>query len=134
MKPRSFHLLNLQSEEDEEECPSSPKQPRMETAMSFLLPEQLEEEKNGNEETEAFIREPELNPDGNSLLWWKNHAHKFPLIAHLAKRYLSVSATSVPSGRIFSIAGLTITNHRSSLKPENVDMPIFFNKNCHYIL
>ena len=50
---------------------------------------------------------------------------RFPTLAKLARHYLCVPATSVPAERIFSIAGLVISNKRSSLTPENADMLTF---------
>lgn len=41
----------------------------------------------------------------------------YPHIHVLMKRRLCVTATTVPSERIFSKAGMTITARRSSLKP-----------------
>ena len=65
----------------------------------------------------------------NPLAWWKLHQVKFPKLAILAKRYLSIPATSIPSERCFSTAGLTITKLRSNLEPDTVDLIIFLNRN-----
>ena len=54
---------------------------------------------------------------------------RFPQIAKLAKAYLCIPATEVPSERAFSTAGLTVTKLRSTLDPANVDKIIFVNKN-----
>jgi len=48
----------------------------------------------------------------------------------LAKRYLCIPATLVPAEQVFSVAG-EIVNKRGSLKPENVNMLIFLNKNSN---
>ena len=54
-------------------------------------------------------------PDGklihnNPLEWRKNNEHKFfHVAAIIAKKYLSIPASSAPSERIFSRAGLIIT-------------------------
>ncbi|XP_030373419.1 uncharacterized protein LOC115629041 [Scaptodrosophila lebanonensis] len=44
-------------------------------------------------------------------------------------KYLCVPATSTESERMFSKAGLIVSEKRSSLKSKNVDMLIFINKN-----
>ena len=51
-----------------------------------------------------------------------------PNLACLARRYLTVCGTSVPSEQIFSRVGC-ITNHRSRLTPENVDKLVFLANN-----
>jgi len=53
----------------------------------------------------------------------------FKTLAKVARSILCVPATSTASERLFSIAGLTVTNLRSCLKPENVDAFVFLNKN-----
>ena len=63
------------------------------------------------------------------LTWWKLHQFKFPRLAMLAKKYLASNATSVPSERAFSTAGLKVTKLRSSLDSDTVDELIFINRN-----
>jgi zinc finger BED domain-containing protein 1 (E3 SUMO-protein ligase ZBED1) len=63
----------------------------------------------------------------NPLLWWKSREHLYPLHAKLARRYLCVPATSAPSERVFSSAGLTISKTRASLNPETADALIFLH-------
>ena len=55
---------------------------------------------------------------------------KFPRLSKLAKQYLSVPATSIPSERTFSAAGLLVNKLRASLDTETVDQIVFLNKNC----
>ena len=79
-------------------------------------------------ELDRYMREIIL-PSTRPLTWWRNNANYFPLLSQLARKYLCTPATSVPSERVFSAAGLTVTKQRSSLSPDNVDKLIFLNKN-----
>lgn len=47
----------------------------------------------------------------------------------LAKRYLSVPSTSVPSEQVLSSAENIVNKKRSRLSSEHVNMLIFMNKN-----
>ncbi|XP_069128352.1 E3 SUMO-protein ligase ZBED1-like [Argopecten irradians] len=84
------------------------------------------------QEIERYISECTRSPpDTNSdpLQWWKDRAIIYPNLSVFVKQYLCVPATSVPSERIFSCAGNTLTNKRASLSEDNVDKLIFLNKN-----
>lgn len=70
-----------------------------------------------------------LDLGGDVLEWWKFNQRDLPLLATLAKRYLSIPATSVASERVFSTAGDVVTAQRSLLEPEHVDQLIFMKKN-----
>lgn len=65
----------------------------------------------------------------NPLHWWKNNEKRFPILCELSKEFFGISATSVPSERLFSDVGNVITNKRSSLKPEKVEKLIFLKRN-----
>ncbi len=64
----------------------------------------------------------------NPLEWWKVRCHKLPILSLLARRSLCVPATSAPSERLFSTAGLTIANARAGLLPDNAADLIFLHE------
>eukprot|EP01023_Acetabularia_acetabulum_P062027 TRINITY_DN7564_c0_g5_i1.p3 TRINITY_DN7564_c0_g5~~TRINITY_DN7564_c0_g5_i1.p3 ORF type:complete len:117 (-),score=8.40 TRINITY_DN7564_c0_g5_i1:178-483(-) len=51
-------------------------------------------------ELKRYISEP-IEQTFEPLDWWKQNEDRFPRLAQLAKIYLAVPATSVPSERIF---------------------------------
>ncbi len=63
----------------------------------------------------------------NPLDWWRLNSEFYPNIATLARRFLCIPATSAPSERVFSHAGLTIANDRARLLPELADDLVFLH-------
>ena len=82
-----------------------------------------------SEEFDNYLKLNPLKSCDNCLEQWSPNSLQFPNLAKLAKKYLCVPATSVPAEQVISVAGEVISNKRSSLKLENVDMLIFLNKN-----
>ena len=69
-----------------------------------------------------------LNPKReNPLGWWRANAHCFPHMQRQAKRFLCRSTTSLPSERLFSAAGHTVTNGRARLDSDTVDEFLFLH-------
>jgi hypothetical protein len=60
------------------------------------------------------------------LTWWKYNEHKYRLLSILASR-LCIPATSAPSERVFSAAGLTIAKDRARLASDTANELIFLH-------
>jgi hypothetical protein len=88
-------------------------------------------EKIAQDEVDRYWVEPASNDD--ALLWWKKREVLFPNVSQVAKIILALPASSVPSERIFSLAGNIVSKKRSSLTSSNVDMLIFLHKNFNKI-
>jgi hypothetical protein len=69
----------------------------------------------------------------NPLHWWKYHQETYPLLATLAKKYLCIPATSAPAERLFSKAGLTITDKRNQLNADLAGDLIFLKENWEVV-
>ena len=78
---------------------------------------------------ETVVEDPETGLPSytinNPLAWWKEHAATLPILSSLAHRTLCVPASSAPSERLFSLAGLTIAKDRAGLTPENAADLVF---------
>lgn len=63
----------------------------------------------------------------NPLEWWRLKQEQYPLLAKIALKVLAIPATSAPSERVFSVAGITIAKERSRLATANAGELIFLH-------
>ncbi|XP_060859967.1 E3 SUMO-protein ligase ZBED1-like [Metopolophium dirhodum] len=103
-------------------------------ALEFLYGEEVRDINDASTQYHYYLAEPQLRYDFDPFEWWKSHEKKYPLIAELAKKYLSIPATSVSSERCFSTAGNVVTSKRNCLAPENVNMLVFLYQNRQLLL
>ena len=79
------------------------------------------------------IRIPPALPDMDPFKWWSDNEKRFPILFNIARKFLGIPATSVPSERLFSDAGNHITPHRNNLKPDRVERLLFLKRNVKYM-
>ena len=61
----------------------------------------------------TILHHPILDVESHPLEWLKAPEKQFPLLGRLARRYLCICATSVPSERVFSDGGNIVTSLRT---------------------
>ncbi|KAE8740955.1 hypothetical protein FOCC_FOCC013529 [Frankliniella occidentalis] len=91
------------------------------------------------EESEKAIRATDGVPSGsaedcNPLDWWKHHKQDYPHIYPLARHYLGLAPTEVPSERMFSVGGNTCTKKRSRLLTDHVKEMIYIHDNYDVLM
>lgn len=59
------------------------------------------------------------------LLIWKDMCKVYPILSKMAIKYLVPVATSVPSERLFSKAGLTLSKQRNRLTSNHLNQLLF---------
>lgn len=64
------------------------------------------------EEVSGYMAKDCTSVDSDHLAWWKTHESVYPNLAVLAKSYLAIPATLVPSERMFSTAGDIVTANK----------------------
>ena len=86
-----------------------------------------------NEEVSDFLQEPLLNRCDDPAIWWKHNKIRYQALSNVAQIYLAPPSTSVPSERLFSVAGDVISEHRARLNSENAEKLIFSKYNASLI-
>ena len=91
--------------------------------------QQLSPQQKVKQEIGQYLTHPQLDISGDPLEWWKSESFRYCILAKLARKYLCLCATNVPSERVFSCGGNVVTDKRTCLKPERVDSLVFLAQN-----
>lgn len=79
-----------------------------------------------------YLERPPISSDKCPIEYWSNSNLEF--LKTFALSYLCIPATSVPSERIFSKAGLIHSEARNRLKPKRLNELLFLNQNAKYFM
>jgi hypothetical protein len=82
-----------------------------------------------SEEYVRYFNAPLAQDGTNPFLYWKAHQLDFPILAAMAKDYLTVQASSVSSERAFSSGADLVTADRCSLSGKTIEMTQFLKFN-----
>ncbi|KAJ8969216.1 hypothetical protein NQ317_015266 [Molorchus minor] len=77
----------------------------------------------------AAILNPLLERMEDPLKWWKEKQAVYPILSQFVKKRLCITGTSVPCERIFSKAGLILTERRYRLGANKMAQIMFLNHN-----
>ena len=81
-----------------------------------------------DKELERYIKEPKVGELLDPLIdFWKKRELEFPRLEILARKYLSVQATSTPSERIFSKMANVVSKKRNRITPAHTNETIFLS-------
>ena len=85
------------------------------------------------EEIKMYFQERPIKQKEDPLFWWRGNASRFPHLAVLAQKYLGTPATSTPSERVFSVAGIVVDKRRCALTAEMINALVFLHKNSYLL-
>ncbi|XP_016657071.1 zinc finger BED domain-containing protein 4-like [Acyrthosiphon pisum] len=77
------------------------------------------------EELKSYLRQSVIGLNENPLDEWENTKTVFPKLYKLAQKFLIIPGTSVPSERLFSKAGATISQTRNRLTGSKLSKLLF---------
>ena len=64
---------------------------------------------------DRYVAHAVTEAESDACYWWSLHHTSYPDIACIARRYLALPASEVPSERLFSTAGAVVTKRRAAL-------------------
>ena len=74
-----------------------------------------------HKELRDYTESPLETSVGDPVRWWGYHQTQYPTLARMARDYLAIQGSSVPSERAFSSGALTGTLRRNRLLPESFE-------------
>ena len=72
-----------------------------------------------------FFNESAVKGNVDPLEWWEKHMDGYKKLAPIAKFFLCISGTSIPSERLISDTGNIVTKNRASLNPDIINQLVF---------
>ncbi|XP_011859968.1 PREDICTED: zinc finger BED domain-containing protein 4-like [Vollenhovia emeryi] len=78
-----------------------------------------------NVELRQHLNQPVIARYHNPLQYWQTLKPAYPTLFNIAKKYLAIVATSVPSERLFSKAGIIKSEARNRLTPKRLNILLF---------
>ncbi|CAB5369787.1 unnamed protein product [Rhizophagus irregularis] len=82
-----------------------------------------------DDEVMLYLQQKQVRLKDDPLKWWSVNEITLPILAQIARKYLSIPAASVPSERLFSDAGNHISARQTRLSPELVNKMLFLKRN-----
>ncbi|XP_056314617.1 uncharacterized protein si:dkeyp-117b8.4 isoform X2 [Danio aesculapii] len=86
-----------------------------------------------HQQLENYIAEPLCRRSLSPLQWWRNKEHRFPAVARLARKYLSIPATAVSANRVFASRESPVTQRRATLGSKHLNHILFLHQNTDYL-
>ena len=120
---------NLKTWFEESEEPKEPACKKQKQSNWYSEMFGFENPEDDKTEFEQYDDLPMLTSNISPLKWWQQNHSSFPTLARLAKDWLMIPTTSVPSERLFSAAGNVMTNKRNCLTPEHGNQLVFLYEN-----
>lgn len=121
----------MENEEEEAHTTSTLSPPAAKRKSSFFTVwENADDDDDApaRDEINQYISQRHAMADDRDLLgWWRINSSIYPKLAKLARSVLCIPASSSSSERVFSAAGRTIDQRRTSLKPDTVDAILFLH-------
>lgn len=82
---------------------------------------------------DIYLREPLISSSCDPLEFWHMKEKEFPILARIAKKYLSAPMSTVASEREFKVASNITSDDRIKILPQNAERMLFLKYNLRAI-
>ena len=72
-------------------------------STDIVAQHQLAPQQKVKQEIDQFLTHPQPDISDEPLIWWKSESVRYPVLTKLARKFLCLCATSVPSERVFEV-------------------------------
>ena len=83
--------------------------------IDYMLQKKKKSSSQSRNEVNEYLITPVEPSNINPCDWWKNHQSTYPLLSKIARDYIGIPSTSVPSEQAFSKSGELISKKRNRL-------------------
>ena len=117
-------------DEDVEDIEISLEPKKKKSRKSFLDDDEEDEMTQGSgpsvqSQLDNYLKEIRIKSKECPGAWWRMNKDKYPDIAKLARRYLSIQGTSTPAERVMSDMGLILNKKRLAMSDDNFRMLMY---------
>ena len=85
------------------------------------------------DEIDMYLSQACLPESADPIQFWHTRSGTFPLLTQLARKYLTVPATSAPVERLFNVAGKVFHHDRCRLTDTQFQRLMFIKCNKNFI-
>ncbi|GES83504.1 zinc finger BED domain-containing protein 4-like [Rhizophagus clarus] len=100
---------------------------------SLFSDDEYDDTQTEDNEIERYLVMTQIQSDQDPLKWWDVNKVQYPILAHMAQKYLSIQATSGASERVFSDTGLIMSAKRTRMKEDLFEALIFLKRNSNLV-
>ena len=84
----------------------------------------VDEEQAASNEVKQYFDSPR-HKGGDAMMFWKTNRYTYPILSAMARDFLAIQASSVPSERAFSSGGNLVSKRRCSMTGKTIEMTQF---------
>ncbi len=124
----SYQILEqLNNDEFNEEASSTGDKRKSLGMLDRILQKKKKFNNTQNSEIDEYLKTSIESPNTNPYEWWKNHKLQYPILSKIARDYIGIPSTSVPSEQAFSKSGELISKRRNRLGDSAIEACMCLN-------